>query len=339
MTDTSNGQVSVRQVPGWAQILQQPFPVDEIGIRPQIWCTKCSKSDQKYCGETTFGVEHVRVKCKDCGQRVTRAHDHLHYVGHADATKRLLEADPLWTWEPMERDVDPDLLKAAIAGGDLAIINAVIAAAPPKLIELQVETSRGTRIERVMWIWLILHDEDGGVIRTPGVGDATGKPWTPNALKELIGDAIRNAAMRRGLALDLWRKIDLDQARKETALAVPDSASSLAAALFDQAGEENQDPGAKNTRGRAAKPAPADNGGPAGINPEAQAAADLAYQIATAGGEDAIGKLFAQHELAVKKKLLQLHCADPSDPAVQTQVVKVFARARATLEPKQQAKA
>jgi hypothetical protein len=38
-----------------------------------------------------------------------------------------------------------------------------------------------------------------------GYGDAAGKKG-PNAVKEAIGDAIRNAAMRRGVALDLWAK-------------------------------------------------------------------------------------------------------------------------------------
>jgi hypothetical protein len=43
-----------------------------------------------------------------------------------------------------------------------------------------------------------------GVTR-PGFGDATGS----GGMKEMIGDAIRNAAMRFGVALDLWSKQDL----------------------------------------------------------------------------------------------------------------------------------
>jgi hypothetical protein len=38
-----------------------------------------------------------------------------------------------------------------------------------------------------------------------GYGDAQGKTG-PNATKERIGDALRNAAMRFGAALDLWHK-------------------------------------------------------------------------------------------------------------------------------------
>lgn len=50
-----------------------------------------------------------------------------------------------------------------------------------------------------------------GVTR-PGFGDATGS----GGMKEMIGDAIRNAAMRFGVALDLWSKQDLhDMAHPE----------------------------------------------------------------------------------------------------------------------------
>jgi predicted secreted protein len=48
-----------------------------------------------------------------------------------------------------------------------------------------------------LWIWLTVC----GVTR-PGVGDG-------QTAKERIGDAIRNAAMRFGVALDLWAKEDL----------------------------------------------------------------------------------------------------------------------------------
>lgn len=54
-----------------------------------------------------------------------------------------------------------------------------------------------------LWIWLTV----AGVTR-PGCGDG------PN-MKEKIGDAIRNAAMRFGVALDLWTKQDLQGGREE----------------------------------------------------------------------------------------------------------------------------
>ena len=46
-----------------------------------------------------------------------------------------------------------------------------------------------------------------GVTRL-GFGDAQDKKG-PNAIKEMIGDALRNAAVRFGAALDLWHKGDL----------------------------------------------------------------------------------------------------------------------------------
>jgi hypothetical protein len=54
-----------------------------------------------------------------------------------------------------------------------------------------------------MWIKLSVC----GVTRL-GYGDADGKTGG-NAVKEMIGDALRNAAMRFGAALDLWHKGDL----------------------------------------------------------------------------------------------------------------------------------
>lgn len=63
-----------------------------------------------------------------------------------------------------------------------------------------------------LWIKLTV----GGVTRI-GVGDGT-------SAKEVIGDAIRNAAMRFGVALDLWAKEDLteiSQGRRDFDSAAP----------------------------------------------------------------------------------------------------------------------
>lgn len=94
----------------------------------------------------------------------------LAYVGHAATTARLLEVDSEWSWEPLS--VDERGLPAFDHLGGL-------------------------------WIRLTVC----GVSRI-GYGDAQGKKG-PNAVKEAIGDAIRNAAMRFGVALDLWAKEDI----------------------------------------------------------------------------------------------------------------------------------
>src|SRR5581483_3397169 len=292
---------------------------DEVGLRPQIWCPRCRDDKHmppdgggrfKACGlkkdaDGSFGVDHVRVKCRLCGQKITQAHGHLSYVGHAHATSRLLEADPQWTWRPMGRDVPDEVMIAAIGTGSPEVIAAVAAAYPPKIIEMDIGNGR---VERVMWGELVIHDGDGNEIVTPGVGDAIGKAWGPNALKEIIGDLVRNAAMRRGLALNLWMKQDADQAAREsrvTAGADDPAGSAARAALFDD------DAGPAKGRGRTAGPKPGTASGEAGINPEAQAAADMAWLIAQDPAKGGLDALQACHGKARDKRLLGLHCLDP----------------------------
>ena len=94
----------------------------------------------------------------------------LDYVGHAALTKRLLETDLEWSWEPFAIGAD-GLPKLDEAGG--------------------------------LWIRLTVC----GITRI-GYGDAGNSKGT-QAVKEAIGDALRNAGMRFGAALDLWHKCDL----------------------------------------------------------------------------------------------------------------------------------
>lgn len=109
-------------------------------------------------------------KCQECGGWHGLPAVHLDYVGHAALTARLLDADPAWFWEPVGFD-DKGLPALDAAGG--------------------------------LWIKLTVC----GVTRF-GYGDAQGKTG-PDAMKERIGDALRNAAMRFGAALELWHKGDL----------------------------------------------------------------------------------------------------------------------------------
>lgn len=94
---------------------------------------------------------------------------HLSYVGHAALTQRLLETDPLWEWEPIAVDEFGNPKPDADGG---------------------------------LWIRLSV----AGMVRL-GYGSADGKKGG-NATKEIIGDALRNAGMRFGMALELWRKGD-----------------------------------------------------------------------------------------------------------------------------------
>ena len=136
---------------------------------------KLPKRTCRNCGNAPGKVckDHEKKKCQSCGNYMTTAHIDLDYVGHAQVTGRLLEVDPAWTWEPYALD----------AQGFPAVI----------------EEQNGRRI---LWIKMTV----GGVTR-PGVGIVDSAK--SEVEKELISDAIRNAAMRFGVALDLWAKGDL----------------------------------------------------------------------------------------------------------------------------------
>ena len=112
-------------------------------------------------------------KCDVCGGFHHPKAEHLDYVGHAALTDRLLESDIAWTWEP-------------VAFTDLGL---------PAF-----DQTGG------LWIRLTVC----GITRL-GYGHAAQKAFMdPGAReKEVIGDALRNAAMRFGAALDLWHKGDL----------------------------------------------------------------------------------------------------------------------------------
>jgi hypothetical protein len=163
--------------------LRAPFAPELIGKRPQPTCKQCSDAQDRVC------PNHRKSKCDECGQYMTNAHIHLDFVGHADITDRLLTVDPDWSWEPVERAIDPQVLAAAVATGNPDMVTAILQSAPPRIGQ-----------DGTLWIRLTV----GGVTRL-GFGDALGKRG-PNAVKEAIGDALRNAAMRFGAGLDMWRK-------------------------------------------------------------------------------------------------------------------------------------
>ncbi len=95
----------------------------------------------------------------------------LQYVGHGAVTARLLDVDPDWTWEPLGYDSDgKPVLERDAQGNPVGL-----------------------------WIKLTVN----GVTRV-GFGDCEAGQFS--AVKVLIGDALRNAAMRFGVALDLWVK-------------------------------------------------------------------------------------------------------------------------------------
>jgi len=106
----------------------------------------------------------------------------LSYVGHANITDRILNVDPLWYWEPFALD------ERGFPAMDYD--------AQDKPVGL--------------WIRLTIC----GVTR---IGYGTCEARKNEPIKELIGDALRNAAMRFGMALELWSKAELESQHSEAA--------------------------------------------------------------------------------------------------------------------------
>lgn len=132
---------------------------------------KVGKLPKVTCGDCSakdkICGKHKRTTCRVCKAYVSTAHLHIDFVGHADVTDRLLTVDPEWNWEPLGFN------------------------------ETGLPAMDGNN---GMWIKLTI----AGTTRL-GYGHAGAKRGG-DAVKEIIGDAIRNAAMRFGVALDLWRK-------------------------------------------------------------------------------------------------------------------------------------
>lgn len=170
--------------PEMQKILREPFGKEQVGKLPKITCRDCNTAAAKVCDR------HTKAQCNICRNFITGAHMHVDYVGHAAITDRLLKADPDWSWKPAYRNVDPQVLTAACASGNAEVVNLVIANSPP--------------LENVDGMWIAL--TVGGVIR---LGYGTDDRGGMDHDKVLIGDALRNAAMRFGVGLDLWSKEDL----------------------------------------------------------------------------------------------------------------------------------
>ncbi|KQU33840.1 hypothetical protein ASH04_06800 [Rhodococcus sp. Leaf233] len=150
-----------------------------------------------------YSKDSPREWCNECKSKHGMPAAHLDYVGHAAASDRLLDVDPEWTWEPFA--VDASGLPALDRNGGL-------------------------------WIRLTVL----GVTR-PGYGDAGGKNGA-NAVKEAIGDAIRNAAMRFGVALGLWHKGDLHDTAQEIEPEPPSPAEEAKADLLETLKFKDIDP-------------------------------------------------------------------------------------------------
>ena len=113
----------------------------------------------------------TKGKCHFCGGRHGLPAVHLSYAGHATITDRLLSVDPFWAWEPVATEED----------------------GRPKFDRAENGQPIGLWGKRTIL----------GITRLAYGSCDLGK-GEPE--KELIGDMIRNGAMRFGVGLDLWKK-------------------------------------------------------------------------------------------------------------------------------------
>lgn len=100
--------------------------------------------------------------------KLPRGGTQLDFVGHADITKILIEIDPMWWWEPAGWDNGRPAIH---------VVNGMA----------------------VMWGHLY-------VLNKQILGVGTVKHDKADLDKELVGDFLRNAAMRFGICLSLWTK-------------------------------------------------------------------------------------------------------------------------------------
>jgi hypothetical protein len=98
----------------------------------------------------------------------------LDFVGHAEITKILIEVDPNWSWQPVSWTEQG---RPAIN-----VINGMA----------------------VMWGELT-------VLGQTRLGVGSARHDKPDLDKELIGDFLRNAAMRFGISLSLWSKSEWEE--------------------------------------------------------------------------------------------------------------------------------
>lgn len=171
-------------------------PEDAAALRAPFPPEKVGKLPRVTCGACRESRDrscdkHQKSRCGECGNWITSAHMHLDFVGHADATDRFLQVDRDWSWEPFALDAQG----------------------------LPMFDGNGG-----MWIRLTI----AGTTRI-GYGDADGKKGA-NAVKEAIGDALRNAGLRFGVALDLWRKESVVESSEPRPHIEVDSAISAAQA-------------------------------------------------------------------------------------------------------------
>lgn len=279
MPETTTAEAALKGL----ELLRQEVPDNLVGKLPKVTCFECRKKENR--GECK---DHRKRKCDECGAWISPAHMHLDYVGHAETTSKLLEADLGWNWEPLA--FGPDGLPAYDADGGL-------------------------------WIKLTVC----GVTRLGyGTADnANGFKARGDIRKEIIGDALRNAAMRFGWALNLWAKTDIHDRTPQDE--PTDNASLQRGAHAPEDDPWATRPDAPTTPSTAAQPVNGRGRPMTADEKRAKLLADFVDKIAKAETEEALGKIGPQVDEHVANKRLS--------PADRTVLEKAYARRMGELRP------
>jgi len=173
--DVEADGLAVEPLQGFWNRLTARFPEDQVEKLPKP--LKARDEDRGRCQEgSRYSADGYY-----CGGWHARS-VHLDYVGHAGITMRLNEVcTPAgWQWEPLATD---EAGLPLTRGGEFWIRLGIRVPAKPAKGGASLDGDTGT------WVWKI------------GVGDDFN-----GSGKQAISDALRNAAMRFGIATYLWSK-------------------------------------------------------------------------------------------------------------------------------------
>ena len=136
-----------------------------------------------------------------------------------DESIKVEAAAELTVWDKLRKAFPPESVGKLPKGGrsvdfvgHAAVTDRLNNAAGPENWDYEFMSTDDYGLPRTdskgnLWIVLKVRDgKDGDWVKRPGYGDGS------TSMKELIGDALRNAAMRFGVALDLWSKEELESA-------------------------------------------------------------------------------------------------------------------------------
>lgn len=151
---------------------------DALGSIPGRWAHPPARLISKlprYTGRRDVPpAQREKRMCAECDTWHAFPAVHLDYMGHADVTLALIDVDPEWTWEPAALD------------------------------EWGAPAIRAVDGRLVMWGWLFVLG-----VRRLAVGTCEAGKSDPE--KELVGDLLRNGAMRFGIGTGLWSKSSADE--------------------------------------------------------------------------------------------------------------------------------